>query len=270
VNNEPDPIIKVSSVKIGGAEKQTYQYCVNKGGNKLAHTVIVLPVGATDKTVTWKSSNEKIATVDAKGVVKFKGKEGTVKITVTSKDGSARSHTKTIKVVKHVTSVKVALKKVNVSVKKKISLAPVLYDGGFVVSGSKITYKSSKPKVAKVNSKGKVTGLKKGKAKITIKAANGRKTVVNVTVTKKATKLKAFTLKGVKKGKVSLKKGKTKRLNIRLKQTKATNLKVSFRSSKPKIVSVDKSGKIKALKKGKAKITVKVGGKKVLVRVTVK
>jgi uncharacterized protein YjdB len=243
---------------------------VNKGKNQLAHTAIVLPVSATNKTVTWKSSNDKIATVDAKGLVKFMGKEGTVKITVTSSDGSLASHTKTIKVVRHATSAKVALTKVNVSVKKKIKLAPVLYDGGFVITGSKITYKSSKPKVAKVNSKGKVTGVKAGKATITIKAANGRKVVVNVTVTKKATKLKAFTLKNVKKGKISLKKGKAKRLNIRLAQTKATNLKISFKSSKPKIVSVDKAGKIKALKKGKAKITVKVGGKKVLVKVTVK
>jgi uncharacterized protein YjdB len=162
------------------------------------------------------------------------------------------------------------MKKVNVSVKKKVALMPVFDDGKKVITGTKVSYKSSKPKIAKVDAKGRVTGLKAGKAKITIQSASGKKVVVNVTVLKKAVKIKKVTLKGVKKGKLNLKKGKTKQLTIKLSPAKASNLKVTFKSSKPKIVKVDKAGKLTALKKGKANITVKVGTKKVKVKVTVK
>ena len=65
--------------------------------------------------------------------------------------------------------------KVTVKVKKKVSL------GAVADPATKITYKSSNKKVATVNSKGVVKGIKKGKAKITI-TANGLKQVVTVTV----------------------------------------------------------------------------------------
>jgi uncharacterized protein YjdB len=45
---------------------------------------------------------------------------------------------------------------------------------------------------------------------------------------------------------------------------------VTFKSSKPKIVRVDKAGKLTALKKGKAKITVKIGKLKYVQTITVK
>ena len=53
-------------------------------------------------------------------------------------------------------------------------------------SGSKkaLTYKSSNNKVAVVNKKGKVTGMKPGKAKITVTAKNGAKAVFTVKVVK--------------------------------------------------------------------------------------
>ena len=48
-------------------------------------------------------------------------------------------------------------------------------------NGAKVTYKSSNKKIAKVNSSGKVTGVKKGTVKITI-SCNGTKKVVKVKV----------------------------------------------------------------------------------------
>ncbi len=50
-------------------------------------TATVNPSNATDKTVTWKSSNPAIATVDQDGKVTAK-ELGNVVITVTTKDGS--------------------------------------------------------------------------------------------------------------------------------------------------------------------------------------
>jgi uncharacterized protein YjdB len=45
---------------------------------------------------------------------------------------------------------------------------------------------------------------------------------------------------------------------------------VAFESSKPKILKVDKAGKLTALKKGKAEITVKIGNREYARGITVK
>jgi uncharacterized protein YjdB len=84
---------------------------------------------------------------------------------------------------------------------------------------------------------------------------------------KKAAKLKKLTVSGMK---AKLAKGKTAQLKLKVTPASSTNLKIKFKSSKPKIVSIDKAGKLTALKKGKAKITVTVGGKKYVKTVTVK
>ncbi len=54
-------------------------------GNTLQLTAAVAPANAGNKAVTWTSSDTKVATVDANGLVKAVG-EGTATITVTTKD----------------------------------------------------------------------------------------------------------------------------------------------------------------------------------------
>ncbi|MBR1627870.1 MAG: Ig-like domain-containing protein, partial [Lachnospiraceae bacterium] len=69
----------VKSVKLNKAKAS-----VKKGGS-LALKATIAPANATNKTVTWSTSNKKIATVSSKGVVKGVRK-GTATITVTTKD----------------------------------------------------------------------------------------------------------------------------------------------------------------------------------------
>jgi uncharacterized protein YjdB len=115
---------------------------------------------------------------------------------------------------------------------------------------------------------GKITPRKKGKVTITATSLNGKaKLTLKIYVVTKSAKLKKVTLTKPPK---SLKKGKTAILKVKAAPAKATNLKVTFKSSKPKIIKVDKAGKITALKKGKAKITVKSGKKKYVRTITVK
>jgi uncharacterized protein YjdB len=244
-----------------------YEYCVNIPTNTRTLVATVLPANATVKTVKWSTSDTSIAVVDQAGTVTFVGKEGSVTITAASVDNPAKSASKVYKVVKHVTKIRVALKTVNVSVKKKVAIVPVLEDGGKTVSGSKVTYKSSSTKVAKVDSKGRVTGVKAGKATISVIAANGETLKVTVKVVKKAVVLKKFTVKGAPK---TMKRGATKQLTLKLAQSKATNLKVSYKSSKSSVVAVDAAGKLTAKKKGTATITVKVGSRTAKFKVKVK
>lgn len=119
----------------------------------------------------------------------------------------------------------------------------------------KISYKSDKPKIAKVGSKGKVTALKKGKAKITVTVGN-KKFVCNVTVTSNPK---------LNKTSLTLKKKETFTLKITGKVGKA-----KFVSNKKKIATVNNNGKIVAKKNGNAVITVIANGVQLKCKVKVK
>lgn len=131
--------------------------------------------------VTYKINKKKIATVSKKGVVKAK-KPGKANITV--KSGKKKVVVKVVvkKIKKKVTKV-TAPKNVTVKVgdtqKIKTSVKPKK------ATLRKLTFKSSAKKIAKVNAKGVITGVKAGKAKITVKAVDGskKKATVSVVVT---------------------------------------------------------------------------------------
>jgi hypothetical protein len=133
---------------------------------------------------------------------------------------------------------------------------------------AKLTWSSSNPKIATVNAAtGKIKAKKVGKAKITARALNGKKLTITVNVIKNAIPLKTITLR---KAPNSLKVGKARLLSVKTTPYQATNLKVTFSSSNRNILSVDKAGKITAKKKGVAKITVKINGKKHAKMITVR
>ena len=91
--------------KLESYQEQTYVTSVSLSpssetitvGKKLQLTATVLPENASVKKVTWSSSNESVATVDDKGLVKAIA-PGTVTITARSTDGSNRAGYATIKV----------------------------------------------------------------------------------------------------------------------------------------------------------------------------
>ena len=132
------------------------------------------------------------------------------------------------------------------------------YKLGAETTVGKLSYKSSNEKVATVTQKGTVEAKKVGKATITITAKNG---------TKKASKKVAVTVlsakkyKAVKKLKVilphkSLRVGMTDEALPVFSPSNASNQNVVYKSSNPKVLSVNAKGMVKALKVGKAKITV--------------
>lgn len=128
--------------------------------------------------VTYKINKKKVASVSKKGLVKAK-KPGNAKITI--KSGSKKVVVKVVvkKIKKKVTKV-TATKNitVNVGAKQKIKTS---------VKPKKATLKalaftSNAKKIAKVNAKGVITGIKAGNAKITVKAVDGSKKKATVAV----------------------------------------------------------------------------------------
>lgn len=77
-------------IKKGGGEKGTFN---------LAATISFTPADAYDKTVTYSSSDESVATVSADGIVTSGDKEGSAVITITSQDGSGATRTANVTVL---------------------------------------------------------------------------------------------------------------------------------------------------------------------------
>ncbi len=133
----------------------------------------------------------------------------------------------------------------------------------------KVTFKSSNPKVVKVSSKGKLTAVKNGTAKITVrsKANSKKKDTLTVKVGTPVSKIKLnkTQINGTVGQKVQLKKS--------VSPSKATVKTVSFKSSNTAVAKVNSKGEVRLVKEGTAKVTATAkdgSGKKAVCRVVVK
>lgn len=159
-------------------------------GKKLTLKAKANPANASNKALTWKSSNTKIAKVASNGVVTGV-KAGTVKITATAKDGSRKSATCTVTVRQSVS--KITLSKTNVVLPKKGSSYNVRVTVAPKNAYNKnVAVKSAKTKVAKVSASTvksgktvKITAVKKGTTKVVFTAKDGSKKSATCKVTVK-------------------------------------------------------------------------------------
>ena len=183
--------VKVSKVVVRNTlTDSTKTVAVAKGKTvKLKTVVTAVPNKASNKKVSYKSSNSKIATVSKSGVIKGI-KPGKTKITVTSlKNPKKKATIKVTVYASAVTGLSIA-KPESTTIKTGSSI--VL---SAIVSGKKTAYKavrwtSSDKTIATVAKTGEVKALKPGTVKIIAKSLDGsnRKAVVVLTVKDNQTK----------------------------------------------------------------------------------
>ena len=271
-NTEPSSTPSPSTpVAVSGVALDKKVATINVG-KTVTVKATVTPANAANKTLSWTSSNTKIATV-SNGVVKGV-KAGRVVITAKTTDGSNISATCTVTVKQPVTSISLS-KKATMYTGKKLTLKAKVNPAN--ASNKALTWKSYNTKIAKVASNGVVTGVKAGTVKITATAKDGSRKSATCTVTVRQSVSK-ITLS--KTNVVLPKKGSSYNVKVTVAPKNAYNKNVAVKSAKTKVAKVSastvKSGKtvkITAVKKGTTKVvfTAKDGSKKsATCKVTVK
>lgn len=215
----------------------------------------VLPSNASNQNVTYESSDTSIATVGANGKVKgIKG--GTAIITVTSKEGSYKA-TCIVTVKELITSITMP-KSYKLGKGKTYQLVPTVKSNS--ATNTTLQWFSSNTKVARVDKNGNVIGIAYGKAKITVKAADGSgaKATCTIRVINPVTSVSLNTVT------MSLLEGNSKRLKATVRPSNATYRYLTWTSSDESIAMVDAKGNVTGIKAGTVTIraTSKDGTKK--------
>ena len=159
----------------------------------ISPTTVSVEVGATTKltpsaTATYKSSDEKVATVASDGTVKGI-KAGTATITATSSDGKTAICTVTV------TDTGIVLSgTAEISIGKTTQLKATITPTTATVK----SWVSSDPSVATVSATGLVTGVKAGKTTITATSSTNKTATITITVKALDDKTELFDKKGNK------------------------------------------------------------------------
>ena len=234
-------------------------------------TATVSPDDAADKTVTWASADETIATVDANGKVTAVA-DGQTTITVTTTDGAKTADCKVI-----VTKDKVNVSGITLS---ETTLDKTTDDGAVTLvatvspeeaTDKTVVWTSSNPAVAAVSATGEVSFLDKGTATITVTATNGTPDDTSDDFSATCAVSVVKNVKGLTLDKSALlfETGNSGQLVAAVSPADASDVTVSWKSSNPSVASVDASGNVKALSKGRATITADSHGFKATCEVTV-
>lgn len=158
VGDKLKPVLKVNAPKLQLKRRQKTQ------------KFTLTDIAKGDSVKSWISSNKKIVTVSGKPngtcIIKAGKKTGSAKITITMRSNLKK--TIGVKVQKKAvacTFIKNVPKKLTLKRKRSYQLKPVINP---ITCTYKAKYKTSNKKIVKVTSKGKITAVKKGKAKITV------------------------------------------------------------------------------------------------------
>lgn len=216
----------------------------------LSEAAYVTPETATEQGLRFEVDDPQIASVTSDGVLNAK-QTGTAKVTVTSKEPGEKpkSATLQVKVLKPVDSI--TLDKTEFDVGKGRTYTIACNVGPEDASNPKVVWTSANPEIAKVSSKGVVTGVGTGSTTITCTADDGSGVSASAHVTViTAVKKVAFESRSM-----AVTEENSLSISASVTPEDATNPALKWTSSNTAIASVDENGKVTAKKSGECTIT---------------
>ena len=239
-NGEIPVAIELSSLKINKED-----FTMTKGTSETL-TVTGTPAEALEgQTITWKSSNKDVVTVDSKGKVEAVG-VGNATITAT-----AAGKSDSVKITVNNPLKKITVDPATLTLKKGTSKTlSVKYDPADTTDNKAVTWESSDKSVATVDANGKVTALKDGSATITAKVG---KLTATCALTVQEKKLTGISLD---KTALELSKGQSSEaLKVIYTPADTTDEKaVTWKSENKSVATVDENGVVTAVAGGKTKV----------------
>jgi uncharacterized protein YjdB len=176
---------------------------------------------------------------------------GFFNVTTVSASYTVNKASKLVTTVK-VTSVSLNKTKLNITVGGNYTLLATV--NPIKAKDKTVKWTSSNPRIAKVDARGKVTAVSVGSATITATTVDGnKKSTCTVTISNPIIKVASVNLN---KTTDSLVVGGKDTLIATINPIKATNKAVSWKSSNPTIATVDNAGRVVAISKGTATISV--------------
>ncbi len=248
------PTVAVTGVTVSPSEATV---AIN---GTLQLTPNVKPSTATNRTVTWSSSDSNIATVSSSGLVTGKA-AGTATITVKTNDGN-KTATSTITVednsitIVPVSSVTVSPTEATIPVGETRAIVATITPED--AANKDVTWTSSDTNIATVSNDGEVTAKAVGTATITVTTADGNKTATTaITVVEPAPEEEEVSVTGISltPNLTSIEIDETVVIAAAITPENATNQKITWTSSDESIATVSAVGEVKGLKKGTVTIT---------------
>jgi uncharacterized protein YjdB len=228
-------------------------------------TANVLPANASNKNVTWSTSNPGVATVNATGVVTGIA-TGTASITAKTIDGNFTASSAITVSSIPVTSITVSPVSATINgIGGTTALITTVLPAN--ATNKTVNWSSSNPLVATVSQSGVVTGVSFGTAIITATTVSGGFTASSA-ITVSPISVTGVTLTPIS-GNVNI--GSTIQLVPTVLPVDATNKSVEFVSSDPLLANVSSTGLVSGLAEGMVTITVTTqdGGKVATSEITV-
>lgn len=231
---------------------------INVGGT-VKLTATVTPSNATNKNVTWSSSNTSVATVSGGTVTGVSG--GTCTITAKSNSNNLIEATATITVNVPATGITLSQSSLSFTGAKENKQLIAVVTPLNATNGT-VTWKSSNTSVATVDSNGNVTSVGKGTCTITATNAQGHSATVSVVVGINVENLY------IDKSNIILTSiGQTSTITATIVPSN-TGITPTWTSSDTNVATVT-NGVVKAIKDGTALITVSAGDKQSKIFVSV-
>mgnify|MGYP002615224558 CR=1 FL=1 len=219
-------------------------------GGTMTLTATVLPEDATDKTVTWTSSDETVATVDAEGNVTAVA-PGQVEITATSNGISAVCAL----TVKPIVAESVTISETEAELTEGETLQLTAEVAPEDTTDKTVTWSSSDEEVATVDAAGLVTAVAPGEATITAACGEASATC-DVTVLARVIEVTGITLDETE---IFGAPGNTQQLTATVMPEDATDKTVTWTSSDEAVATVDADGLVTFVADGEAVITAACG-----------
>ena len=222
----------------------------------------VLPANADgDKTVTWKSSNNAVATVSQDGTVTAVGK-GSCNITATTQNGKTATCKVTVGVPLKSISFKDDVTSKTMNKGEEFTLE-VVYNPADTDADKTITWSSTDTSVATVEN-GKVTAIGGGETEIKATTVNGLEAICKVKVEVPLTSISIKT-------ETSIQFGQTEKLEVTYNPVDTTADKtIAWKSNDESIAKVSTDGTVEGVGVGETTITATASnGQKVTCKVTI-